>query len=275
MHNWWSWFPWHPVSVFQLIRPLDKKFDEGNCQLLGPFSLIVQLALGAAAISSLVVKRYRETHQRPIKVWMFDVMKQILGAIGLHFFNVLASILFSSADEPGVDDNPCVWYFLNVLLDTTIGVPILWFCLHVVHSWAAKLHVKNIVSGEYGRPPRWSVFFKQASLYMIALIGMKIMLYIFVWWTPFLDDLGAFLISWTTFDPKVQVGFVMLVFPVVMNTIQYYLIDSIIEAPEYGSCSSQQSWYSSQHIKPDEETNGNFASHESHTETSPLLNGST
>jgi hypothetical protein len=190
-------------------------YEDGSCQLLGPFALIVQVSMGLLAVLSLVIKRNREHPRRPWWIWFFDVSKQVIGAAGLHFLNLLASIIFSNSEEPGMDDNPCNWYFLNILLDTTIGIPTLWFFLYLVHTACFRMGLKGIVSGQYGHPPQWTAFFKQVALYMMALVGMKIVLYLFVWWTPFMDDLGAFLISWTRFDPRVQVGFVMMVFPTV------------------------------------------------------------
>lgn len=189
--------------------------DSSQCELLGSFAIIVQISMGLLAVASLVFKRYREHFRRPWWVWFFDVLKQVFGAAGLHVINLLMSILFSSSEEPGVDDNPCTWYFVNILLDTTVGVPLLWFCLYVVHNCAFRLGITEIISGQYGRPPRWRAFIKQASLFLLGLIGMKILLYIFAWCTPFVDDFGNFLISWTDFDSRVQVAFVMMVFPLV------------------------------------------------------------
>lgn len=207
--------------------------DEGQCQLLGTFALVVQGSMGGIAVLSLVWKRNHENHPRPWWIWFFDVMKQVIGAASLHMMNLVASILFSESGFPDIDTNPCTWYFLNVLLDTTIGVPVLWLFLYLVHSMAAKVGITEVTSGVYGHPPLWRAFFKQAFLYCVAMIFMKIILALFAWWMPFLDDLGNFLISWTSFDPRLQVAFVMLLFPFVMNTIQYYLIDSIIQSQEY------------------------------------------
>uniref|UniRef100_A0A060T2D2 ARAD1C27874p n=1 Tax=Blastobotrys adeninivorans TaxID=409370 RepID=A0A060T2D2_BLAAD len=208
-------------------------FKEPRCELLGPFALVVQGSLGLIAVLSLVVKRNYEHPPRPWWIWFFDVLKQVIGAGCLHFLNLLQSIIFSNSGEPDLDKNPCTWYFLNVLLDTTIGVPVLWFFLYFVHSAAYRFGVRQIVSGQYGHPPKWIPFFKQALLYLVALVSMKLLLYLFVWWMPMIDDLGNFLISWSNFDARVQVAFVVLIFPLIMNTLQYYLVDSIIQSPEY------------------------------------------
>lgn len=210
---------------------------EPTCELLGPVSLLLQLIMGGIAISSLVLKRRYENPRRPWRVWFYDVGKQVLGALMLHFLNLLASILFSD-DSSGLDENPCTWYFLNVLFDTTIGVPLLWACLYYVYILAFKLKMTKIVSGQYGNPPEFAAFAKQAGLYMIALILAKVFLYLILYTVPFLDDWGAYLISWTNFDLRVQILFVMFIFPAVMNAVQYYLVDTMIQSPEYG-CNSE------------------------------------
>lgn len=209
-----------------------------SCELLGFESLIMQGFLGAIAILMLMLKRRNENPRRPWRIWLFDVGKQVIGALLVHFLNVLASIVFSGDDEPDLDDNPCTWYFLNILFDTTIGIPILWCTLWYVYMWAYRLDMKDIMSGEYGDPPRTSAFVKQLVLYVIAVVLAKIMLGLALFYVPFLDDWGAYLISWTAFDKTVQIAFVMLIFPTIMNSIQYYVVDSIIQSPQFGSAAA-------------------------------------
>jgi len=53
------------------------------------------MALGGLALLALVYKRYRERPQRPIKIWFFDVSKQVVGSILVHAANVFMSMLTS------------------------------------------------------------------------------------------------------------------------------------------------------------------------------------
>ena len=108
----------------------------GECRLLGPFALLVQLALGALALLALVYKRWRERPQRPVKIWFFDASKQVFGSALLHVANVLMSMLtsgrFSVSLEPAAvsttaarllrraeeyTPNPCSSYLLNLAID--------------------------------------------------------------------------------------------------------------------------------------------------------------
>lgn len=106
---------------------------------MGPFSLIVQAALGALALLSLVYKRWRERPQRPVKIWFFDVSKQVFGSVLVHIANIFMSMLTSGrfaikmdprsiaenlvgrSDMPddGYVPNPCSFYILNLAIDVS------------------------------------------------------------------------------------------------------------------------------------------------------------
>lgn len=112
--------------------------DNGECHLLGPYALIVQGALGLLAVSSLVYKRWRERPRRPLKIWFFDVSKQVFGSVLLHLANILMSMLssgsfdvaaktkataqFAGQDDEGKQPNPCSFYLLNIFID--VGYPL-------------------------------------------------------------------------------------------------------------------------------------------------------
>lgn len=115
--------------------PMDAEDNNGECKLLGSFALLVQGALGLLALSSLVYKRWRETPRRPLKIWFFDVSKQVVGSVLLHLANLLMS-MFSAGDfdiaaktkatpqfaqnEKGEQPNPCSFYLLNLAIDVSI-----------------------------------------------------------------------------------------------------------------------------------------------------------
>lgn len=96
--------------------------ETGECKLLGPFSLLIQAALGALALLSLVYKRWRERPQRPVKVWAFDVSKQVFGSAMLHLANLLMSMFSAGQFEirQTYKPNPCSFYLLNLGIDVNI-----------------------------------------------------------------------------------------------------------------------------------------------------------
>ncbi|KAI0199150.1 vacuolar membrane protein-domain-containing protein [Astrocystis sublimbata] len=229
---------------------------EGECRLLGPFALLVQLALGGLALLSLVYKRWRERPQRPLKIWFFDASKQVFGSVLVHAANIFMSMLtsgrFSLTSGKGVETvarallrreedmpyvpNPCSFYLLNLAIDTTIGIPILIILLRLLTALASYTPFGNpyesIQSGNYGSPPKALWWLKQSVIYFCGLFGMKICVLIIFLILPWISRVGDWALGWTEGNEKLQIFFVMMLFPLIMNGIQYYIIDSFIKKRE-------------------------------------------
>jgi hypothetical protein len=248
----------------------DQDNQDGECKLLGPFALIVQAALGALALLSLVFKRWRERPRRPLNIWFFDASKQVAGTFLLHLAN-LAMSMFSSGSfdlastqpqdisasvssvvpDHGKMPNPCSFYLLNLAIDaswslsilisdvqadvfqTTIGIPVLVIFLRVLHTLFLRTSIANppesIKSGYYGDPPRATWWLKQSFIYFIGLFGMKLFVFLLFAMLPWLPWVGDWALRWTEGNEALQIAFVMFIFPVAMNAIQYYIIDSFIQ----------------------------------------------
>ena len=220
--------------------------NSGECKLLGPFAILVQGALGVLALSSLVFKRWREKPRRPLKVWSFDASKQVVGSVLLHLLNLLMS-MFSSGqigDQIGesmvvaattaeYQPNPCSFYLLNLAIDTTVGIAILIGLLKILTIGASYTPLarppESIESGHYGTPPKAGWWVKQCLIYFIGLIGMKICVFILFQLCPWLGRVGDWALRWTEGNEAVQIAFVMFIFPLIMNALQYYIIDTFIK----------------------------------------------
>ncbi|KAF4444263.1 vacuolar membrane [Fusarium albosuccineum] len=228
-------------------------YDEspGECSLLGSFALFVQGALGALALLSLVYKRWRERPQRPLKIWFFDVSKQVFGSVLVHIANIFMSMLtsgrFSVQVEPSAsrmavrsdDDyapNPCSFYLLNLAIDTTLGIPILIVLLRVLTGLVRFTPVgqppESVQSGNYGNPPNAWWWLKQSVIYFCGLFGMKVCVLIIFIMMPWISKVGDWALGWTEGNEKLQIAFVMMIFPLIMNALQYYIIDSFIKMKE-------------------------------------------
>jgi hypothetical protein len=222
--------------------------DTGECKLLGPFAIVVQASLGLLALLVLVYKRWRERPQRPVKIWAFDASKQVVGSALLHLANLFMSMLSSgqiaesiaqaAASSMGTADdrpqpNPCSFYLLNLAIDTTIGIPILIVLLGLVHAGASLTPMANppesIKSGNYGQPPKATWWLKQCLLYFLGLLGMKFCVFIIFTLCPWIVVVGNWALRWTEGNEAIQIAFVMLIFPLIMNAFQYYVIDTFIK----------------------------------------------
>ncbi|KAK4984659.1 hypothetical protein LTR50_006450 [Elasticomyces elasticus] len=229
----------------------DQGAENGECRLLGPFALVVQGALGALALLALVFKRWRERPRRPVKIWFFDVSKQVMGSVLLHIANLFMSMFSSGAldmaakakgfgmsiqDGEGRTPNPCSFYLLNLAIDTTIGIPILVVLLRIFHSLFLYTPIANppesIRSGNYGQPhssPKVTWWLKQSLIYFLGLFGMKLCVFFIFQILPWIAWVGDWALRWTEGNEALQIAFVMFLFPLTMNAIQYYIIDGFIK----------------------------------------------
>ncbi|CAR28593.1 hypothetical protein ZYGR_0S02270 [Zygosaccharomyces rouxii] len=226
--------------------------SQDKCQLLGPTSIVIQLAMGMAIVAGLLLKRNREHPRRKMVVWAYDVGKQLIGALEIHFINLGLSIwqqrgviLFSGNNNNQDDDGQCDWYFLNLLCDTTIGIPILWVILVLIQSILVHLEVTNIESGNYfssasenkslsteSKRPLFSAFLKQSSIFVGGISAMKFIIYeLLEHYEKGASWFANLLLGWCDHWPNFQVFVVMFVCPVGLNFFQYFCVDNIIKLP--------------------------------------------
>lgn len=273
------------LLIFAYILPyypaLESPTKDEKCELVGTFSLFTQAFLGLLCIISLIFKRFYEyPERRTWQVWFFDVSKQVIGAMGVHVFNLLLSILKAALPHVRVSKNmgdcydnddctgsPCDWYFLNIVLDCTIGVYVLYVVLRLLsHVCKNYFGVTQIDSGEYGSDtyhPSVRAYLKQLVLYVGSLMITKVILYGFVecfesellWFTS-----NIILVWLAEYPNEFAILVVMFVVPVLMNCIQLILVDNFIKSQEMHQRNIQYS-HTKDHkmhlqLKQDEEHQG-------------------
>lgn len=91
---------------------------------------------------------------------------------------------------------------------------------------------ESIQSGNYGNPPNAWWWLKQSIIYFCGLMGMKFCVLILFMMLPWLPHIGDWALGWTEGNEKLQIIFVMMLFPLIMNALQYYIIDSYIKKKE-------------------------------------------
>jgi hypothetical protein len=93
---------------------------------------------------------------------------------------------------------------------------------------------ESIKSGNYGQPPKFRWWLKQSLIYFLGLFGMKLFVLLLFAIFPWLPWVGDWALRWTEGNEAVQIAFVMFIFPLIMNGIQYYIIDSLIMDKDRG-----------------------------------------
>lgn len=61
---------------------------------------------------------------------------------------------------------------------------------------------------------------------------MKICVLIIFILLPWISKVGDWALGWTEGNARLQIAFVMMIFPLIMNALQYYIIDSFIKQKE-------------------------------------------
>ncbi|KAJ2283380.1 hypothetical protein GGH14_000926 [Coemansia sp. RSA 370] len=213
-----------------IIDPVLGSNEVMSCRLVGGFSIFVQVLVGTLGFSTLIIKRYFEQPRRSWLIWGFDVSKQMISGSIMHMCNLLVSAL-SGASTAENATNPCAWYVLNLTLDCTIGVAFIAGYLKLFEALAMRYKITGLESGHYGDPPSWRLWLRQASIFCLSMICMKLTVIVAVAVFPFLVAIGnAILVPvQMTHSPRFEIVFVMAIWPLVLNIFESWVIDHFIK----------------------------------------------
>lgn len=198
-----------------------------QCTLVSDwFGWLVQILLGAAALLALAYKRYHERPQRPWKVFFRDVAKQVVAAGLAHILNVVLSLMLRQYG------NECKWYFVNYIVDSVIGTMLNLGLLYVVVTVGGR-YTHALTPGHYYHPDvedssPGRVWLLQLVVWCSIVIVVKVILF-FAFLLPLRDPLykgGDAVIS--PFDrwPKLELVFVMIIVPGILNILQFWVQDT-------------------------------------------------
>jgi len=164
------------------------------------------------------------------------VSKQVVGQMFVHGVNVFLSDFGSNHTE----GNACVFYFLNILIDTTLGafvflvnwrvthlpnagVALIYAVLHLLtYLFSDKLGLKGFESGVYGTPPSIKFWARQAAIYVLALTTMKMLVVGLFALFPGIFQIGEWILSWTWTEDGDALQVILYV-PVSCNSLSVIL----------------------------------------------------
>ena len=140
--------------------------------------------------------------------------------------NLLLAVTLSKQN----DDDACVWYLVNCLMDTSVGVIFNWILVRVIEVLARKNKIEELVSGCYYSQSttefndmniNYSIWAIQTSLWCIISALMKLTVYFIMLSAPdFFENLGTYLLSSVAVYPRLELIIVMVIVPFVLNCIQ-------------------------------------------------------
>lgn len=202
-----------------------------QCQLFGVFGWGVQCFLAVSCFGSLVYKRFRERPQRAWKIFLMDVSKQAISAGLAHIMNVIIALVLSAWEA---DDNPCVWYFINITIDTTIGVLLCYCMLQLVLRASEKRGWTRMRTGRYVSEGEGKLDFLawglQLMVWCMIVACVKVSLAGVIYLSStILGLVGSVLLGWLEANPQAELVFVMVFVPLVMNCMQFWVQDTFLK----------------------------------------------
>lgn len=202
-----------PLMEMQELQPLHCSKDA----LTDFFGWILQIILAGIAFSCLIAKRYCEPkyRRRPWNIWWYDTSKQGIGAIVIHMTNVYLSPLYHG--------DPCTWYIINFLLDSTIGLFIIYLGIRVSIYLAKVKHWPAIEFGEYNAPKSWIY---QTWIYVFLMMIVKLLTTLIIQMDMWNSVKKAILSPFK--NQKVEVIIVMLIIPFFVNVLIFWITDNFL-----------------------------------------------
>ena len=217
-----------------------------ECTLYGYFGWAVQAFLVIACFTALIIKRCRERPQRPWSIFLLDVSKQALSAGLAHTMNLLIATLLTHLEA----STQCVWYFVNITIDTSLGVLLCYLLVQAFEACAKRKGWERVRTGKYERKGSldyigWAM---QVAVWTVILSSVKWTLFLGIYLNAdYMSAAGEALIGWMDAYSKLELVVVMILVPVVMNCVQFWVQDTFLKskaeagpAEQHGNASCSQ-----------------------------------
>ncbi|XP_069581698.1 transmembrane protein 110, like [Brachyistius frenatus] len=210
--------PFEVLNMSDVNKANPHGCDDGA--LTDRFGVLIQGLLAVVAFSTLMLKRFREPVgvRRPWRIWFFDTSKQAIGALFIHFANIFLSTL--------TKEDPCSLYLMNFLLDATLGMLIIWLAVKLVSKLVEYKQWTLLMFGEYGDPPQAAAWLGQGGIYLLIMVlekGVISLVLLVPGWTKLQEVLLSYIA-----DPQLELVLVMLIVPFIVNSIMFWVVDSLM-----------------------------------------------
>ena len=215
------------------------------------FQGFLGLALqGLLFVSVLCSLAYKKTYDdRTWTVFSLDLSKQLISSGWVHVFNLLAAMEMNALRQDGkmrddgagilaVSLDECDLYWLNLMIDTTLGVGVDYIFLECLILCQNRVFLLSDVreerrsnywnvDGEFA----WNVYFLQLFTWLLAVTLMKIFVVAFITWQlEFLGEMTRFALSLFDDKPQAKLVFIMILTPMVMNSFQAWITDAFLKS---------------------------------------------
>lgn len=212
---------------------------EGECYLLADtFGYAMQLLLFVFSMGSLLLKWYLEVPRRQFTVFAADMSKQCFAGGWYHILNVCLSMALENAkSQYGADE--CAWYWTQFMIDCTVGLWLNWVILRGTEKFFGYESGRYLSDFEgntkvdaTGDPMQavsvdYQEWLKQGLVFCFIVTCSKFLIVAAL----LVDGVASMFGIWGTMwieDPQMRLIFVMVITPVVMNTMAFWVTDEFI-----------------------------------------------
>lgn len=196
----------------------------GQCKkdaLTDVFGWFLQFLQACLAFTCLIAKRFCEpvNERRSWLIWFYDTSKQATGALTIHLVNVWLAGEFNG--------DPCSWYVINFLLDSSLGLVLIYIGIKFSQQYLAKIKGCEVLNfGEYGTPPSSRAWLAQCFLYTGLMVFVKLCIVAFMQ-LQFMSKVKEIILS-PIKNPKVEITLVILIIPFFVNILKFWLTDNFL-----------------------------------------------
>jgi len=192
--------------------------------------------LFTVSVCVLVLKKKREEYMlkesaRDWPTFLLDSSKQICGSGWAHVANLACATAFGAR----AGGTGCEWYWVNIMIDTTVGVFIEYLFLLIVTDAleCATGRTGALKSGSYRKANgdiQASRYFSQLAVWLLCVTIMKfvVVLIIMAFQSPILHAAQT-VVGIFAGDSRMELVFVMIITPCCMNAFQFWITDSFIK----------------------------------------------
>jgi hypothetical protein len=216
------------------------------CRLVpGISGLLIQVLLMGMSLGLLILKKRIEIKHsnRTWREFMLDSSKQIIGSLWMHVLNLFFAVRLHRRN---LDGDSCDWYWINIVVDCTLGTYIEYVLFQVTYRYIIPTLVKDRAairefdSGTYDHTGGQTsssfnkrMYGKQLGVWLMICTTMKLIVLLFLKLAsdPLLDLSDIFLDRFDD-NPMKKLMFVMVVTPLVFNSAQLWIVDNIIKRSE-------------------------------------------
>jgi len=214
-----------------------------ECLVLpGIGGVAVQCLLLACCVGVFVFKRKKEEKRlgpeaRSKEEFTLDASKQFASAAWLHCMNLgfasALNTLMAGGDE-------CGWYWINIMVDTTLGTAVAYVLLLIANAFLKKkltpAAAEEFRSGEYKADDGYismKRYMKQLCLWLVVVSFMKVLMVLFMFlFSGPLMGIAGFVLAPFLSEPWLKLLVVMIAFPLVMDSFQIWMVDNFIKKRE-------------------------------------------